>query len=62
MGLDSEKVDGFAGSLFANVFAFGIGEAGKGVANVDAADVGGRALGSVSMEAHEGKVDVWSKM
>lgn len=37
-------MDGIAGGFFADVFAFGVGEAGEGVADVDAADIGWGAL------------------
>jgi hypothetical protein len=33
-------VDGVAGGFFTDVYAFGVGEAWKGIADVDPADVG----------------------
>jgi hypothetical protein len=42
--LQAEQVDGVAGGLFADVSAFGVGEAWDGVTDVDVADVGGFAL------------------
>lgn len=40
MGLEAQEMDGIARSFLAEVLSFGIGEAGEGVRDIDAADVG----------------------
>jgi len=45
VGLYAEEVDCVARGFFADVGALGVGEPGEGFGDVDAADVGGGALG-----------------
>ena len=40
MGLQTQEVNGIARDFLADVLSFGIGEAGEGVGDVDATDIG----------------------